>query len=35
VHTVKVWRTKKDGGMFPGSEYTSQYFVGSKNSNDR
>ena len=28
VHTVKVWRTKKDGNAtLPGSEYTSQYFV--------
>ena len=27
VHTVKVWRTKKDGKMLPGSEYTAQYFI--------
>ncbi len=28
VHTVKVWRTKKDGvTLLPGSEYTAQYFV--------
>ena len=28
VHTVKVWRTKKDGkDPVPGSEYTGQYFV--------
>jgi hypothetical protein len=27
VHTVKVWRTKKDGKALPGSEYTGQYFV--------
>jgi hypothetical protein len=29
VHTVKVWRTRKDkdGTMLPGSEYTGQYFI--------
>jgi hypothetical protein len=28
VHTVKVWRTKKDSmELLPGSEYTGQYFV--------
>jgi hypothetical protein len=28
VHTVKVWRTQKDGKTpLPGSEYTAQYFV--------
>jgi hypothetical protein len=27
VHTVKVWRTKKDGKPLPGSEYTGQYVV--------
>jgi hypothetical protein len=28
VHTVKVWRTKKDGTtMLPGSEFTARYFV--------
>jgi hypothetical protein len=28
VHTVKVWRTQKDGKTpVPGSEYTAQYFV--------
>jgi hypothetical protein len=28
VHTVKVWRTKKDGKtMVPGSEFTAQYIV--------
>jgi hypothetical protein len=28
VHTVKVWRTGKDGvTLLPGSEYTAQYFV--------